>query len=364
MNEQAAIITREADHLPSLATALSHVKLVQQIMQEVMKKDVHYGPGFPGDTKMNLLKPGAEKLCLAFRLVPHASVTMTELPNGHREWYVVVKLMTPNGNVAGEGYGIASTMEPKHRYRNAKPLCPVCKKETVIKTERGWWCAPRGGGCGENPAAADIEKQQTGKVENQNPAECYNTCLKMAHKRALVHGTIQATAAGDIFTQDAEDIEEREEAAKAKEAERNAGPSATQTGGNTEAKPTPKEQAPAPQDAPKIDFTKWSKEGEAVVFKDLKGLIGLPGATACWSAYSKETERDARFALLKALASACFEIRDKLKDDGLQIIAEEVDAHGGKDMKRRAVDSLRDRLVRHSMGEGAANGEIPPGLND
>ncbi len=33
-------------------------------------------------------------------------------------------------------------------------------------------------------------------------------------------------------------------------------------------------------------------------------------------------------------------------------------------MKRRAVDSLRARLVRHSMGEGKQNGEVPPGLND
>ena len=44
------------------------------------------------------------------------------------------------------------------------------------------------------------------KVENDNPADCYNTVLKMAKKRALVDAVLTATAASDIFTQDLEDI--------------------------------------------------------------------------------------------------------------------------------------------------------------
>ena len=44
------------------------------------------------------------------------------------------------------------------------------------------------------------------KVEHDNPADHYNTVLKMAKKRALVDAVLTATAASDIFTQDLEDI--------------------------------------------------------------------------------------------------------------------------------------------------------------
>ncbi len=359
-DQPAAIITREPDHLPTLTAALAHVKLVQQITEQVMVEGVHYGPGFPGDKKKNLHKPGAEKLCLTFRLVPQATVTMTELPNGHREYYTVIRLITPNGNTAGEGYGTCSTMEAKHRYRNARPICPDCKKETVIKTERGWWCAPRDGGCGANPAPGEIEKQKIGKIENPNPADCYNACLKVSHKRALVHATIQATAASDIFDQDAEDIEGKEDAAKADDVAKGKVPPPTQ-------------QAPAPQAPAPLNFDVWSKEAEAVVFKDLKEAVGIAVASAMWEAHKTQADwvpekvkaaKEVRFADFKAIVSAIREMKRVEGDVGAQIVADEIEAHGGKDMKRRAVDSLRARLVRHSSGEGAQNGEVPPGLND
>ena len=44
------------------------------------------------------------------------------------------------------------------------------------------------------------------KTEGDNPADHYNTVLKMAKKRALVDAVLTATAASDIFTQDLEDI--------------------------------------------------------------------------------------------------------------------------------------------------------------
>ncbi|WP_418719751.1 hypothetical protein [Bilophila wadsworthia] len=44
-----------------------------------------------------------------------------------------------------------------------------------------------------------------GRVEHDNPADYYNTCLKMAKKRALVDAVLTCTAASDIFTQDIED---------------------------------------------------------------------------------------------------------------------------------------------------------------
>ncbi len=44
------------------------------------------------------------------------------------------------------------------------------------------------------------------KVETDNPADHYNTVLKMAKKRALVDAVLTTTAASDIFTQDLEEI--------------------------------------------------------------------------------------------------------------------------------------------------------------
>ncbi len=44
------------------------------------------------------------------------------------------------------------------------------------------------------------------KVENDNPADVYNTALKIATKRAFVHAVLNTTAASDMFTQDIEDL--------------------------------------------------------------------------------------------------------------------------------------------------------------
>jgi hypothetical protein len=76
---------------------------------------------------------------------------------------------------------------------------------------------PDKGGCNANfnPGDPAVEGQQTGKVENPDIADTYNTVLKMAKKRAHVDAILTATAASDIFTQD---IDERaEEAAHAAE---------------------------------------------------------------------------------------------------------------------------------------------------
>jgi hypothetical protein len=54
-----------------------------------------------------------------------------------------------------------------------------------------------------------VKWTRSGESWNQvrvNPADVANTVLKMAHKRAYVHGVIMATAAGAIFTQDIEDM--------------------------------------------------------------------------------------------------------------------------------------------------------------
>lgn len=190
----------------------SQVHLIQEVMRSVMKSGEHYGT-IPGcGEKPSLFKSGAEKLSMTFRLLPRFDVQTTELPGGHREEKVVCTLVTGNERFAGQGIGTCSTMETKYRYRKADLVCPECGKATIIKGKAefggGWLCYEKKGGCGkkwtddDNPFAG----VSMDRVEHDNPADYYNTVLKMAKKRAHVDAIITATAASDIFAQDLEDL--------------------------------------------------------------------------------------------------------------------------------------------------------------
>jgi len=194
---------------------IKQVQKIQTMLKEVMIKDQHFGI-IPGcGNKPSLLKPGAEKLCMLFRLAPQYEVIQTDLPGDHREYKVITRLYhIPTGNFVGAGVGCCSTKESKYRYRNASRVCPVCGGEYIIQGKKeyggGWLCFAKKGGCGAkfNDGDPVIEKQVVGQIENEDPADLYNTCFKMAKKRSHVDATLTATAASDIFAQDLEDLPE------------------------------------------------------------------------------------------------------------------------------------------------------------
>ena len=194
---------------------VGQARLIQEVMEKLMKKDEHFGT-IPGTKKPSLYKPGAEKLSVTFRLVPKYEIKQTDLSHGHREYQVVCTLIhAPTGQFFGQGVGSCTTMEGKYRYRKAEQKCPECGKEgTVIKGKNeyggGWLCYQKKGGCGAKFKDGDerVENQNMGRVEHDNPADYYNTVLKMAKKRAHVDAVLTATAASDIFTQDVEDMPE------------------------------------------------------------------------------------------------------------------------------------------------------------
>lgn len=157
--EQAALEVRQ------------QVNELQYLMQTALKPGEHYGniPGTRG--KPTLLQPGAEKICLMFKLVPRYQIKKTEMAGGHREVEVTCTLYQRGSDVVeGEGMGSCSTLESKYRYRNQ-------------------W-----------------ENGSKRRVENPDIADVYNTVLKMAKKRAFVDAVKSTTAASDIFTQDVEDL--------------------------------------------------------------------------------------------------------------------------------------------------------------
>ena len=205
----------------TVGDVLAQVTLIQNLMKAVMKQDEHFGV-IPGTKKPSLYKAGAEKLGLIFRLTPEFEIS--ERQDGqHREFRVTCRLRhIPSGKIVGEGVGSCSTMEGKYRYRTGGG------ELTEIQVPKAYWDTRK-----EDPVKATailkkiandagIEGDKFGtkkddagrwmistfgeKVEHDNPADYYNTILKMAKKRAHVDAMITATAASDIFTQDVEDL--------------------------------------------------------------------------------------------------------------------------------------------------------------
>lgn len=215
MNDDQAVQVFEAEEKPlSVLDLQNQVQLIQTIMKGVMKDGEHYGkiPGC-GD-KPALLKAGAEKLNLTFRMNPDPIVEVLDLGNGHREYRVkCIMYSIVTGKRLGAGVGSANTMETKWRYRTG----PVEFTDRPVPKE--YWDERKSnpdkalallGGKGfitaKNDAGAWMIARRGERVEHDNPADYYNTCEKMAKKRALVDAVLTVTGASDIFTQDIEEM--------------------------------------------------------------------------------------------------------------------------------------------------------------
>lgn len=194
------------------------VNLIQEVLASVMKDGEHYGtiPGC-GDKK-TLLKPGAEKISMAFRLRPvinprEGDVEITELGDGHRDYIVYCHIKSANGLELATGVGSCSTMESKYRYRGGS------KSSTGKQVPTEYWNLKKANRLREAQDLIGGEGFSHGKIdghwmicevgakqENPDIADTYNTVLKMAKKRAYVDGILSATAASDIFVQDIQDL--------------------------------------------------------------------------------------------------------------------------------------------------------------
>ena len=202
--------TRAVSAPLSIDALTERVALIHEASQRNMVSGVHYGV-IPGTVKPTLLLPGAQLLGTLFRLRPKLTVTVDAMGGDHREYTVTADLYH-DGQHEAAGVGSCSTMESKYRWRNASRVCPECNAEAIIKGKEqyggGWVCFKKQGGCGAkfNNGDESIEAQATGKVENADVADLYNTCLKMAKKRAFIDAILTATAASSVYTQDLEDM--------------------------------------------------------------------------------------------------------------------------------------------------------------
>jgi hypothetical protein len=175
---------------------MDQMRKIQQAMKEAMKEGEHYGT-IPGTQKPTLLKPGAEKLVFLFRLDPQYEVIESS-ENDRLVSYTVraVIFHSPTGTRLASGMGQANSREAKYRYRwETVEERPDKKTAEALKLK----------GLGRWRKFSGQWVWQI-RVENDNPMDQANTLLKMACKRALIAGVLNATAASDIFTQDLEDL--------------------------------------------------------------------------------------------------------------------------------------------------------------
>lgn len=201
----------------SVKDVVAQVVKIQTIMKDVMRDGEHFGV-IPGCQKPSLLKPGAEKLGFTFRLAPkfQGETDPKNLGSGHREYIIKCELYhIQSGVFYGSGVGSCSTMEAKYRYRTGPKEFtgkPVPKTYWDVRKSNPKKAQEFIGGIGFSVGKNDHGQweicRQGEKVEHDNPADYYNTVLKMAKKRAHVDAILTATAASDIFTQDLEEMEE------------------------------------------------------------------------------------------------------------------------------------------------------------
>lgn len=189
MNEIATVSARPV----SAVEIKAQVQAIQQVMEAVMKPDVHYGK-IPGTQKNTLYKAGSEKILSTFRIAVDPVVEDLSTADCYR-YRVIARGVLPTGEIVGSGVGEASTDEEKYKWRGA-----VCDKEfdaTPEDRKRIKYSKP-----------SNWNKDGEIKQVRTNPADLANTVLKMAKKRAQIDLTLTATGASDVFEQDLEDMPE------------------------------------------------------------------------------------------------------------------------------------------------------------
>lgn len=216
----AALAVREPDTLdlaPRMVVSLSDLRenlsQLDEFKRSIMVEGVDFGT-IPGTPKPTLLKPGAEKLSLAFGLAPNFEPA-NRIEDWERGFFHYeercILISRRSGQTVATANGSANSREPRYRWRDAKPTCPDCgmdlrrsKRREGDTDEPGWYCWAKTGGCGATWPKDTVKA--VGRIENPEPYELCNTIMKMAQKRALVAAVLIATGGSGIWTQDVEDM--------------------------------------------------------------------------------------------------------------------------------------------------------------
>ncbi|HMA34000.1 MAG TPA: hypothetical protein VKY74_05905 [Chloroflexia bacterium] len=134
-------------------------EIIREFIARNLKSGTDYGTVLSNgrESKPSLFKPGAEKICLLFQLRPKFladAPTLAMAGNPAGLFAYICRLFDPQGHIVGEGRGAAEL------------------------TERAGWTA--------------------------------NNAIKIAEKRAQVDAVLRTAGLSEIFTQDLEDLEQRQ----------------------------------------------------------------------------------------------------------------------------------------------------------
>lgn len=190
-----------------------HKEVVQFVQQALEPgKDIGVIPGT--DDKMNLLLPGAQRLCGGFGLRPEFEAMDKEVDHSRETPYEIPKWIKRNK----PSNAVVDDMKAKGigRNKNTGNGWVWQEKEIEVGKSQGLYryvirCrlfAPDGREVGQGVGScSSLESKYI-----RTPRDFENTILKMAKKRAFVDATLTTLGLSDRFTQDIEDIQDNHEA--------------------------------------------------------------------------------------------------------------------------------------------------------
>lgn len=172
--------------ISSAADILAAQNATRELIAATLQADRDYGV-IPGTNKPTLLKPGAERICLAFGLTAEYDVAEQEVDHDRPvNW---VKRSWKWGKAKGEKVWFENTGTSLGLYRYVV-RCSLRHRDSGVVVATGI------GSC------STMESKYIDR-----PRDLENTVLKMGQKRAFIAATLNAAGLSDQFTQDAEDMD-------------------------------------------------------------------------------------------------------------------------------------------------------------
>ena len=171
------------DKNPLLLAAEQRLAEINEIRKTLLVENLHYGV-IPGSSKPVLFKPGAELFMTLYGLTPsfHEEIEGVGLD---RRITVTAEIKNPQGQAVGHGFGFASTLEDKFKWRKTG------KEDFDAASPEERRCLRT--------------RRETLYFVRQNPDNVLNTVLKMARKRATIDAVLTHFALSGYFTPDLED---------------------------------------------------------------------------------------------------------------------------------------------------------------
>lgn len=188
--------------------AIAAHKAAVEFIQQALESGRDFGV-IPGtNDKMNLLKPGAERLAGGYGLRPEYIVTESEADHNHENTYELTKWVKKNK----PNREIEAAMKEAKTGRNKKMgdnwIWQECETEKGISLGLYRYvitCKLYRGDQQVGEGVGSCSSMETKYI--RAPRDSENTILKIAKKRAFVDAVLTTLGLSDRFTQDVEDIQ-------------------------------------------------------------------------------------------------------------------------------------------------------------